>query len=70
MVHRPTEDVAMIENVPYGTDFVALAAVASPWWLDQVEHVSQGAAMLLPMLGVIWITMQIINFILNRKKKP
>lgn len=41
------------------TDTGAVAAIASPWWLPALHDVSQFAAFLLPILGVIWLAVQI-----------
>lgn len=45
----------------------ALAAVSSPWWLPPLQGVSQVAAMLLPIAGVVWIGVQIYVKIKYRK---
>ena len=42
------------------TNIVAAGAVASPAWLPVLELVSEYAALLLPILGVIWLAVQII----------
>lgn len=41
------------------TDSVAIAAVASPIWLPGLQQVSEIAALLLPIAGVIWLGVQI-----------
>lgn len=50
------------------TNAIAAAAVASPWWLPTFADVSHGAALLLPVLGVVWLAVQIIFKITERKK--
>ena len=47
---------------------VAPAAVASPLWLPMLQTVSQGAALVLPILGVIWIVIQVTDHF-NKKRK-
>lgn len=37
---------------------LAIAAVASPWWLPVLQHVSEVATFVLPILGVFWIILQ------------
>ena len=49
----------------HGTDAVAVAAVASPIWL---EHVSQGAALVLPILGCLWLAVQIVGYLVKKGK--
>ena len=41
------------------TDTGAVAAIASPWWLPALHDVSQVAALILPILGVVWLSVQI-----------
>ena len=41
------------------TDTGAVAAIASPWWLPALHDVSQISAFLLPIIGVIWLAVQI-----------
>lgn len=41
------------------TDTGAIAAIASPWWLPALHDVSQVAAFLLPIVGVVWLVVQI-----------
>jgi hypothetical protein len=41
------------------TDAGAAAAVFSPLWLPWLHEVSEVAAMVVPILGVIWLILQI-----------
>lgn len=41
------------------TNTGAVAAIASPWWLPALHQVSDVAALILPILGVIWLVVQI-----------
>lgn len=41
------------------TDTIAGAAVASPLWLPSLHTASEDAALLLPIFGVIWLSVQI-----------
>jgi hypothetical protein len=46
------------------------AAIASPLWLPSLQTVSDVAAMALPILGVIWLVVQITTKLIevrNRK---
>lgn len=40
------------------TNTVAAGAVVSPWWLPSVADVSAAAAQWLPILGILWLIMQ------------
>jgi hypothetical protein len=48
------------------TDAIAVASVASPIWL---AHVSELAALLLPVAGVIWLAVQIYTKLRCRRKE-
>jgi hypothetical protein len=37
----------------------AVSAVASPWWLPSLQTISDTAALVLPILGVLWLIVQI-----------
>lgn len=41
------------------TDTGAVAAIISPWWLPALHDVSQVAAFFLPILGAVWLIVQI-----------
>lgn len=41
------------------TDTGAVAAIVSPIWLPQLHAVSTFAATILPILGVLWLSLQI-----------
>lgn len=43
------------------TNTVAAGAVVSPWWVPSLADVSQTAAQLLPIFGVVWLAVQIIT---------
>lgn len=43
-----------------GTAVVATTAVSSPLWLDKVQTVSDWAEWSLPILGAIWLVVQIV----------
>lgn len=46
----------MIERT---TNAIAAGAATSPWWLPSLADVSQTAALMLPILGVVWLLIQI-----------
>jgi hypothetical protein len=41
------------------TDAAAAGAVASPIWLPTLHQASEFAAMILPILGALWLALQI-----------
>ena len=43
-----------------GTAIVATTAIASPLWLDRVQTVSEYAEIALPILGALWLVVQIV----------
>ncbi|MCK1479337.1 hypothetical protein IVB27_32505 [Bradyrhizobium sp. 197] len=47
-------------NGEFVTDTGAVAAIASPWWLPALHSVSDVAALALPIMGVVWLSVQII----------
>lgn len=50
------------------TDTGAVAAIISPWWLPALHQVSDVAALLLPIAGVIWLVVQIVVKIQQAKR--
>ena len=50
------------------TDTGAIVAIASPWWLPALHQVSDVAALLLPIAGVIWLVVQIVVKIQQHKR--
>jgi len=48
---------------------IAPAAVASPLWLPVLQSVSQGAALILPILGVIWLVVQMTDYFNKKMRK-
>ncbi|UYO50350.1 hypothetical protein KQX64_07185 [Rhodopseudomonas palustris] len=42
------------------TDISAVSAVASPIWLPYLKEVSDIAALLLPIFGLLWLLIQIV----------
>ena len=42
------------------TNTGAVAAIASPWWLPTLHTISDVAALALPIMGVIWLSVQIV----------
>lgn len=51
------------------TDGVAIGAVSSPLWLDTFMTVSEFFAGLLPIVGTVWITYQMITHIMKSRKR-
>jgi hypothetical protein len=43
------------------TAAVAVSAVASPVWLPWLHAASDGAALIAPLLGTIWLVVQIVG---------
>lgn len=50
------------------TNTIAAASVVSPWWLPSLNDVSQTAAALLPIAGLLWILFQFYWRISGRDK--
>ncbi|WP_287339965.1 hypothetical protein [Mesorhizobium sp.] len=48
------------------TNTIAAGAAVSPFWLPSLADVSQGAALLLPVLGCVWLIVQIITRITQK----
>lgn len=49
------------------TNTIAAGAAISPLWLPSLAQVSQGAALLLPVLGCTYLILQILAWFMNRK---
>lgn len=45
------------------------AALVSPLWLPTLQNISDGFTIFLPILGGIWLVVQIITKILEFKRK-
>lgn len=43
------------------TNVVAVGGVTYPLWMQWVEALSSGAAVIMPILGVIWLSTQIFT---------
>lgn len=56
----------MMEKV---TNTVAAGAVSSPVWLPTLSDVSEFAALILPILGVLWFFFQFYWRLSGRDKK-
>lgn len=53
----------MNPHVDRGTDLVAAAGVTSPFWLPPLATVSEVAALVLPIIGVVWLLIQMYSHI-------
>lgn len=51
------------------TTAVASAAVVTPVWLPKLEMFSTTAALLMPILGVLWLSVQIYAKLAGLKRK-
>jgi hypothetical protein len=51
------------------TDTGATAALTSPLWLPSLHSVSEFAALILPILGAVWLVLQICGRLLALSKK-
>lgn len=49
------------------TNTIAAGAVISPWWMPSLADVSQGAGLLLPILGCAWLIVQIMHKLTGRQ---
>jgi hypothetical protein len=43
------------------TTFLAMASFATPFWITLLKDVSEAAALLMPILGAIWLIIQITH---------
>ena len=50
------------------TTGVAAGAITAPAWLPALKDMSETAALLLPILGVVWLLLQIFAYLLRRQK--
>jgi hypothetical protein len=57
----------MNEVLDRSTDTVAVAAVVSPFWLPVLQDVSTLAALFVPILGAVWLIVQIVGYL---RRKP
>jgi len=48
------------------TTGVAAGSLASPFWLPWLQTVSDVAALLLPIFGLIWLVVQILTRLLRK----
>lgn len=56
--------------VDTSTYAVSAGMATSPWWLPLLQSVSEGAATIAPILGAVWLVVQIwakVSEIRNRK---
>lgn len=51
------------------TDAVAGIAITSPFWLTHLENISKVFAYIFPIVGVIWIVIQIIYKFIERAEQ-
>jgi flagellar biogenesis protein FliO len=59
----------MIQTLDNATSAAAGAALTSPLWLPVLEDMSSLSALLLPILGAIWLIVQIIVKMIERKER-
>jgi flagellar biogenesis protein FliO len=59
----------MIPHLDDATTAAAGAALTSPLWLPVLQDVSSLSALLLPILGAVWLIVQIVVRIHERDKK-
>ena len=48
------------------TDGVAAGMVTSPIWLPGLQQVSEIAALIVPILGAVWLLVQILGYLIRR----
>lgn len=51
------------------THVVAAGAITSPVWLPSLAQISNFAATLTPIFGLIWLTMQMVRAIIKWRQK-
>jgi hypothetical protein len=52
--------------VDRATNAVAGAAVVSPWWLPSMTEVSHAATIALPILGCVWLLIQMLTWAIKQ----
>lgn len=62
MVHEPPSPLEMNPIAEAAKAASGVAAVTSPWWLVGLKAISDGAAFILPILGVIWLVIQMTDY--------
>lgn len=50
------------------TDGLAVGGLTMPAWFPSLEHVSQGAALAVPILSALWLAVQIVRFLWQWRK--
>jgi hypothetical protein len=45
------------------SNVVAVGAVTSPLWLEQLQQWSDLAATIVPILGAVWLAIQILGYL-------
>jgi hypothetical protein len=68
MVHEAPSQLAMNPIAEATKAASGLAAATSPWWLTGLKALSDGAAFVLPILGVIWLVIQMTDWYLKKRK--
>ena len=56
----------LVESSVWPSTIVATAATTSPIWLPSLQEVSEAAALWLPIIGVVWLVLQIGFFVFSR----
>ena len=56
-------------TVDHTTAAVAVSAVSSPVWLPWLHAASDGAALIAPLLGTIWLVVQIVAKVRDMTRK-
>lgn len=52
------------------TNATAGAALVAPWWLPQLQTISEISSIALPILGAVWLVVQIVEKLRNILKSP
>lgn len=55
--------------IDQSTNAVATAAVSSPVWLPSLRDTSEVAGLFLPILGAVWLTVQIVGYVVRYRKE-
>lgn len=59
----------VMETGVWPSNVVATAAVASPVWLPSLQTMSETAALALPIVGIVWLLIQIGYFVYSKVRK-
>lgn len=57
-------------TTPFTNFAIAAAAIGTPLWLEWLTKISTGAALLLPVLGLLLVVLQIVRLLKDWTSTP